>query len=556
MILALISSLSFGSQLWGTGPLSNSSISGRNDFRIRYRSMNRPEPGFESTYPRLHDYIEQFERFNMVLNKDDLVVGVQVDQVGMFLNKYMLNDEELYSWNLYDTTIRTHSPAILVVPEKAFIRYTFDDLELSAGDIYESFGRGIALSVFKNTAIDIDTSIRGAKAVLNKGQIKFNVLSGVSNRQQIARLNPNYDISANRPHQITGSQLMVYGLGPFNLGVHGVTASFVRFDEPNKLPSEQYFDESDLSIAGSDIEFSVLGGDWYFEGDVFRYTAEELTEEEPVLIGTTYYGSTSYYPGKAVVLLEGKMSHDSELINAFIASEQWELATPPTLEYERVITEDASAAVNSNDVKAVRLRVDIAAKPGYFTPYASMMVLRDEDLEGLHFNNTPETVFHGVMGWQLTPKNKTFIVNTGFRQDIRDDGSNPDQLIHLDGEYSTPLFGDEGLEINISSWKFDWGENESINEDFFEMQNAFVWRHGEMWDFTVYQDWSNNLQISSRGNINDNLYGAVEAKWKPDNTRSLRLLAGAYKAGIRCSGGQCRSLPGFEGIEFAYLQDF
>ena len=88
------------------------------------------------------------------------------------------------------------------------------------------------------------------------------------------------------------------------------------------------------------------------------------------------------------------------------------------------------------------------------------------------------------------------------------------------------------------------------------MQNAFVWRHGEHWDFTVYQDWSNNLQISSRGNINENLYAAGEVAWKPNNQRTLRFLAGAYKAGIRCSGGQCRSLPGFEGIEFAYQQDF
>ena len=549
-------SVAHGAQLWGLGPMSNATVYGRNDFRFRYRAMNRLEPGFEDTNPRLHDYIEQFERLNVIFNKENTVIGAQIDQVGMYMNKYMLNDELMYSWNLYDDSIQTLYPGFLVVPEKVFVRQKMGALEVSAGDVYDTFGRGIALSIFKNTAIDLDTSIRGAKMIYEQGPVRFNLISGVSNRQQIARLNPNYGITANRPHQISGSQLMLYGLGPFSLGVHGVIASFVRFDEVGKLPSEQYFDDHDLTIGGADLEFSLLGGDWYIEHDVFRYVAEEIALEEPVLLGNTTYASVSYYPGRAVVLLEAKTAKDSERINAFISSELWELATPPTLEYERMITEDASAAVNSNDVKAARIRVDVAVKPAVFTPYVSVMALRDEDLEGLHFNDTPETVVHGVGGWQYAQNSKTFIINTGFRQDIRDDGSRPDQLIHLDGEYSTPLFGEEGLEINVSGWQFQWGENPSSHEDFFEMQNAFVWRHGEHWDFTVYQDWSNNLQISSRGNINENLYAAGEVAWKPTNQRTLRFLAGAYKAGIRCSGGQCRSLPGFEGVEFAYQQDF
>ena len=63
----------------------------------------------------------------------------------------------------------------------------------------------------------------------------------------------------------------------------------------------------------------------------------------------------------------------------------------------------------------------------------------------------------------------------------------------------------------------------------------------------VYQDWTDNPLIRSVGNLAENLYGAVELTYKPRPGSQIKAFYGAYKAGIRCAGGQCRSLPGFEG---------
>jgi hypothetical protein len=145
---------------------------------------------------------------------------------------------------------------------------------------------------------------------------------------------------------------------------------------------------------------------------------------------------------------------------------------------------------------------------------------------------------------------KILMFNSGYRVDIRDEGQGSDRLAHFDGEYSTPLFGKEGIEFNVSAWHFWWGDDS--HNDFLTVQSATVWRRGHHWDFTLYQDWSNNTQLQSRGNINDEYYIAGEAKWKKSETENFRLLMGAYKAGIRCSGGQCRTLPGFQGAEFNY----
>ena len=61
-----------------------------------------------------------------------------------------------------------------------------------------------------------------------------------------------------------------------------------------------------------------------------------------------------------------------------------------------------------------------------------------------------------------------------------------------------------------------------------------------------------NPLLDTTGNLAENLYGAVEVQWQPNSQTDLRLFYGAYKDGIRCSGGQCRQLPGFEGARVSF----
>ena len=97
----------------------------------------------------------------------------------------------------------------------------------------------------------------------------------------------------------------------------------------------------------------------------------------------------------------------------------WEWSTPPSLEYERMITEDASAAVNSNDIVGGRVRLDVPIKPNVLTPYISCSTLYDKDLAGLHFNKVPEIVVHPLFGIQYFPSQAIVLTNIGFRRDIR-----------------------------------------------------------------------------------------------------------------------------------------
>ena len=550
-------------ELWGSGPLANATVQISSDLEIRFHQNDDLLPLFPDRTGVL-DYFEQVERINLLLAKDDLSVGVQVDQAAFFANRYILDGEEVIERPLFDREQFT-SPwdSALVQMEKAFIEKRWDHAELVVGDTYASFGRGIALNIVKNTNIDIDTSLRGARYTLMAGDLEFQALSGLSNTQDISQDNPNLLITKDIPHMVTGTRITHYAVGPAQVGAHGVIYRFGREEERDLAAVNRYGGDLDAVVSGADVAFSAGGADWFFEGDLFGYRTPEMTEleEGEGLNGWATYGSATLYPGKATILVEGKATKDTERLNSFSTPDNWEVANVPTLEYENVITEDSSATVNSNDVVAGRVRLDYAAIPAELTPYVSVAGFRDRETGGLHFNKTPETIGHAITGVEWVKGRNVLFINTGYRMDVRDDAAEgADRMAHLDAEIQFPIGPNDGLEIALNGRRFWWGTNELQQEDFLEMNNAIGWHRGEEWVFLIYQDYTDNPVITSEGNIpitlggtspetdpGRYLYGAGEVVWHPNSASTFRLFYGAYKAGIRCAGGQCRSLPGFEG---------
>ena len=351
-------------------------------------------------------------------------------------------------------------PNSFVRLEKVNLTKNFTDSKIEIGDMGGAFGRGIALNIRSNKIVDIDTSLRGVKYTGNFGQAEVTALSGLSNRQQVSRDNPNLGLYQDVPHLINGAQVMLYGVGSATLGFHGVTATFGDSALRNESGILRLEEPIDATIVGMDAELYGLAGlDWYFEGNVFQYYDDALSEGGEHEMGYTGYVSASAYPGILVVLLEGKISKDSERINLYTSIDNWEVATPPSLEYERMITEDSSATVNLNDVIGGRIRVDVPIKPSVLTPYVAVSAFHDKDLEGLHFNIVPETIVHPIAGVQYTENEVVVLMNMGYRIDDRnsvpelDNGvdQGQDRLMHFDGEIGFPLFGHEAMELNTSN---------------------------------------------------------------------------------------------------------
>ena len=219
----------------------------------------------------------------------------------------------------------------------------------------------------------------------------------------------------------------------------------------------------------------------------------------------------------------------------------------PTLEYERVITEDSSAAINSNDIWGGRARVNLSLKKGKAVPYVALGAYRDLELGGLHFNRAPETIVHPVVGLDLVGGVHTLLLNSGYRVDLRDEDFGRDRLAHIDATWAFPLPKHLHGEVIWDAYSFQWGDNAIQQHDFVTSSLALAGFTEGGWAFVLYNDWTNDPLVDSTGNITDQTYLAGEVQWQPTDSTTLKGFYGAYKAGIRCAGGQCKRLPGFEG---------
>jgi hypothetical protein len=309
----------------------------------------------------------------------------------------------------------------------------------------------------------------------------------------------------------------------------------------------------DAAVLGATAELSGLGGvDWYGEADWFHYTSGELLGKEEAEDGYALYASGAAYFGALTVLAEAKAYKNTEGVNALAGSEGYELASGPTLEYERVITEDSAAAVNSNDIQGVRLRFDWMR--GAWVPHFEISLSRDHELGGLHFNRTPESIVHPVLGADHFGQKYQMLVNGGYRVDFRDEHGQ-DRLAHMDLAFDFPIGPLHG-EWTVDFKRFWWGENANQQHDFTELSTALGLKFHHAWSLLFYQDFTDNPLISSEGNLTDTLYGAAELQWQPVSATTVKAFYGAYKAGIRCAGGQCRNLPGFEGARLSVSSTF
>ena len=534
--------------------LGEGSLAVSEDVEVRYFRAEEPLEGFED-YSNLLDYMEQVSRTNLLWIQGPWTIGAQVDQLALLLNRYYLDDELIYQHEPVTSGMRSPIPDAYATLEKVWVGRRTEWGNMQVGDGYVSFGRGLALNIVRNTDIDLDTSLRGLQTSASQGDWEIKAAGGWTNQQQVQQDSPNYLLRPDRQSLVAGMRVDKYALGPTNVGVHSVVYRFAREASDIWEAPASIADPLDVVVTGGTLEWMGLGGmDWFVEGDVFKHFNSDLHAGEAPTLGSAIYASTAAYLGAATVLVEVKRYDGAERVNTFVSLEGFEVTSGPTLEYERVITEDSAAAVNSNDITSGRVRVDLAVWEK-FTPILAVGVHRDNELGGLHFNRAPETIVHLVAGVEYFGEIIQCIANGGMRQDLRDDGYGADVLTHVDVAADFPLGPWHG-ELIVDAQRFSWGDNVNQQSDFSASSVALGIRPNDTWTLVLYNDYSDNPLIPSKGNLTETQYGAVEVQAHLAEATTLKAFYGAYKAGIRCAGGQCRNLPGFDGARLSLTTMF
>lgn len=571
----------FGQDTGAADPAAggSSAVTFNDDLEIRlWRSvplLDLPVPDDQQAH--LFNYVEQVNRLNVNASAGKWTFAAQVDEVSLWLDRYYLDGElqlerDLTPDDLPNLFPGRFSDTAYVNLEKIRASTSGDWGEITLGDAYVAFGRGMALNLNRNVDIDIDTSVQGAKVVLRPGAWDLTLVAGQANRQQVFQDNPNAPnpvglsassepvLAGDTRHLITGFRAERFGLGPANLGAHVVGYDFV--EDPGWEAGFTQLKPFDAVIGGATAEVLGIGGiDTYVEGDVFSFSKDQPSSigEEASELGYGVYASASAYPGPFVVLVEGKRYYQAERVNGSLTGELYEVAVAPTLEYERVITEDSSAALNSSDIWGGRVQIDWAAVPGKVVPYVACAVFRDLDIGTLQFASVPETVVHPVAGVEWIDGEFAMLLNAGHRHDERDGtDAGSDDHTHVDLTLNVPLPGALTGNVNFYAEDFHWGTNIVQAADYMELESGWTVSYGSEVSATLFVDRSTNPLVlpNSSPNLGENMFLSGELQVKPANAWTLKAFYGSQKSGIRCSGGQCRQLPAFDGARFSVVGTF
>ena len=530
---------------------------------------NFPEDG------NSEDFLEAINRFNTSIRKGKWSVGAQIDMVA---NAPPADPIEGPVNPLFGDPSPHHlTEDAYLIPEKVFLQYRSRRFQMDLGDCYVNVGKGIALSLVKRPETDEDTSLRGAKLSIATNPVDWTLFGGWANAQNISVMSINRGIELPAGEFIFGTAGTVRPARWMEFGLHGVGVTYERPDETGERTAadrlELVREPVQTGVVGASLRFPSLGPvDWYTEADVFFYgrTPEgeraviHLDDEEYDLKrGYAIYSGAQVFGTSAAFLAEFKRYSDHLRGSQLSGVTDNALTASPTLELEEAINPDSQHAVTSNDMTGYRLRWTVyvpKTSHNFFVNFANFV--DDADVPG----HDREIIFHPYAGTQLFFNGGHHIFFTGgYRGEANIEDDTPtgaefgdDHMVHA--YFSGALVVKAStLELGTNFRAFHEAKEES--PDWMSSETSISWSYKGIVTVSLLMDVTNERAslfgpLAVPGNLyNDDdsddplgVFGAAEISVKPTRFMAVKVFAGANKQGLRCTGGVCRWLPGFNGV--------
>ncbi|MBN1354743.1 hypothetical protein JXA40_00575 [bacterium] len=430
----------------------------------------------------------------------------------------MIYDDPIH----YDPRTREHETDLEIF--KATAGYRHNRFTITAGDFYKSIAHGIAMYVQEDKELNIDRTLRGGMLEVPTAHLDITVFGGdirwYKFRDEIReKIFDEFKIE----DRIVGGRLL--GKLPFGIDV-GATYTRARIYEVirDELESE------DVTVSGGDLAIrGLLSGrlDFYTE-----YARLNWDEDEPfgnnVEDGEAIYASITAYTGGFTILTEYK-DYD-----------YWEYryTRPPTADRD-----DEEADIY--DIRGFRLKID------YFLPSTNTLIY----ISGGRFDNHAHE-----SSYQIVTRNRIDHIYGGIEQTW-------DKLyVHLtygNKEYKTlnetHRHGTGDFVYNITTrhslnlfyeYKYTGNEDRDAGQIIAEKDEhkSYLTYSVSPWFALSIHYNKHVIAQRNRPDEKDN-WVACEAVVTPISALSLSLMYGELPPGLICSGGQCRIVPAFEGIQ-------
>jgi len=553
-------------------------------------------------------YFAWLNRLNLVFGWKKFTLGVRIDSSLYALrpeDRVETNDPEFRRGLLADGSTRYRDA---IYPAKLWLSYKDDGVEVTAGDSYVQFGRGLVLSMRKVDELGVDTTLFGGKVTVQKDPFAVTLIAGIANPARVdeptgralfpSTPTPTIGGIAGVPAQplfgsdrIIGAQIQAGRGLPITTSTHAIRltkcapyrydaagniiqdtfdAPFGTCEEPSRstwlasLPSNvgPVIARSETINAGQSIEVPSLWGhgNLYLEAAVQKRSAESAREANTS--GNALYASLVTTGGPISNTLEVKSYRNyyplQGGVNASRASAFANIAysMPPTAE---PIISDTMFGFFNACVTGARDRFDYRFTPtmlgyatfGYFVTRSEAFLAGCDQLgRSVGANKAAKTnhVTDGSVGveWRFDDERSILFANLNARNDVTETSEPFYREVAAQYSLTKHITGPYSVELaGRHRYRIHHGENPQSTDDYI----GAPWWQGEHQNaLKVAPKWiiSQGFEYTTLvGFPTYYINGSILYRFTSDS--NIRLYAGQNRGGLRCVSGICRMFPAFSG---------
>ncbi len=512
------------------------------------RDLLRPPPDNKQTGDDM--FHQFFNTLDVSLRMLDFRLGARFD-LHLFADtpfEQSCEGEGGPSWcNQRDTRYTNHFR-----PERVFFTVARPEFDMTLGDFYASFGKGMALHIVKIDDLGQDTAIRGGKFVFHRGDLDLTFVGGEFNPLSMDKSTGRQALWRSEP--LVGGRVEYRFFDLVSLGIHSV---YIITDDPNVRSSKERTDHNMVWGAGLDIpsiwdDRLSMGVEVDLQQTVSYGEAIRGPDAEG---GLAVYATSTLLLGDLTVMGEFKHYDDFLLQAPGAVNEPYRLIyhQPPTLELYTAEIKD------NTKVTGGRLRMDYnigAAGPlellvfvnfGYFynwfdddhriyDPYGGLEIQWMEG-EGQLSLTAGSRFEHD----QTTdePYRRDIHVELSVEQMVAASHSLRLNARLLARQYQRPFDFHEWKELDLSLG-YKWSPYLSLAVTYERQEDPLIVFQREAADLALGAE--NYLGGSVQYYINSGTY--------------VNLRVGQNRPGIKCINGMCRAYPSFSGAELNMIGRF
>jgi hypothetical protein len=548
-------------------------------------------------------YFSWLNRLNAVLSWKKLTLGVRLDS-----SVYTLRPEDRDFANPQLKANAEKDGATryrdAIYPAKVFLTYKTEGLEVTAGDAYVQFGRGLVLSMRKVDELGIDTTLFGGKIVANKDIFGLTLVAGLANPARVDEptgralflprtINNNplgaqpvfgndrivgASITAGRglPVVLSTNGVILSRCAPYHYNADGTIndstfdAPFGTCEEPDRttfldqLRNNKVgpvFESRQTINASQTLEIPNLWGhgNFYLEGAIQKRDVGDSLEANTE--GNALYGSFVASGGRVTNTVEVKSyrnfyplaaSVDISRVSAFgnIA-----YSAPPTA--EPVIADTMFGFFNAC-VTGGRDRLDYRLKDGLlvYGTFGYFVSASEQPGAGCdRFGRSTATDHDAATNyvgdvsagteWRFDDDKSIAFFNVAARRDVK--GNGEDYYRELSAQYSITKYISGPYSVELAGrHRYRIQEGENIRGGEFD--GAPWWQGEHQTALKVAPKWIFSQGIEYTSYIGLPTYyvnGGILYRFTSQS--NIRLYAGQNRGGLRCVSGICRVFPAFSG---------